>query len=334
MVFWINEPCRNPIKFLKRLFIKKENTGGVKVYDPYLLTPTLLNLNALNAFLLRIQLFLVCGFLNNNKTIIWSVYCSHAKVIRHFKNTYKIYWPGDLFNPEKEKKELRFYDMIMPLTEDKLERLKGNYQGNTLLSQTGCDWELFERIYEQEKPLNQNTSPEVARVIGYVGNLSAKRIDFKLIQSLANKLKDVTIELVGPTENDAESQSWLQKLHLCSNIKLLGEISYEEVPKVVSRFDVGIIPYLLNEFNLGTNPNKFYEYSAMGVPCVSTNLPSLTKFLPNILIGQDPESWISLIKETLVENQEKAEVLRKISLDASPQIALLKINNSILESVH
>ena len=72
----------------------------------------------------------------------------------------------------------------------------------------------------------------------------------------------------------------------------------------------------------------------MGVPCVSTNLPSLTKFLPNILIGQDPESWISLIKETLVENQERAEILRKISLDASPQIALLKINNSILESVH
>ena len=163
-----------------------------------------------------------------------------------------------------------------------------------------------------------------------MGNLSAKRIDFQLIHSLANKLEDVTIELAGPIENDPESQSWLQKLRLCSNIKLLGEISYEEVPHVVSRFDVGIIPYLLNEFNLGTNPNKFYEYSAMGVPCVSTNLPSLTKFLPYIRIGQDLESWISLIKETLVRNEEKIEDLRRISFNASPQMALLKISNFIL----
>jgi len=334
VVFWINEPSRNPLKFLKRLFAKKENTGGVKVYDPFLLTPTLFNLNALNAFLLRIQLFLVCGFLNNKKTILWSVYCSHAKVIRHFKNTFKIYWPGDLFNLEEEKKELELYDMIMPLTEDKLEQLKGIYHGRTLLSQTGCDWELFERIYQQESPLNQNTSQKAERVIGYVGNLSAKRIDFKLIHSLANKLEDVTIELAGPIENDLESQSWLQKLCLCSNIKLLGEVSYEEVPQVISQFDVGIIPYLLNEFNLGTNPNKFYEYSAMGVPCVSTNLPSLTKFSPYIRIGQDLESWISLIKETLVRNEEKVAELRKISFNASPQVALLKISNSILETVN
>lgn len=334
MVFWINEPSRNPLQFIRRLFAKKENTGGVKVYDPFLLSPTLLNLNTLNSFLLRLQLFFFCGFLNNNKTILWSVYCSHTKVIKHFKNTFKIYWPGDLFNPEKEKNELGFYDMIMPLTEDKLEQLRGIYQGKTLLSQTGCDWELFERIYEQEKTSNQNTSPKEGKIIGYVGNLSAKRIDFKLIQSLANKLEDVTIELAGPTENDPESQNWLQKLRSCSNIKFLGEISYEEVPKVISRFDVGIIPYIINEFNVGTNPNKFYEYSAMGVPCVSANLPSLIKFLPNIRIGQDLESWISLINETLEGNQDRAEVLRKISFNASPKIALHKINNLILNPVH
>lgn len=334
MVFWINEPSRNPLQFIKRLFAKKENTRGVKVYNPFLLTPTLLDLSTINSFLLRIQLFFLCGFLNNKKTILWSVYCSHAKVIKHFKNTYKIYWPGDLFNPEEEKKELWFYDMIMPLTEDKLVRLKRIYYGRTLLSQTGCDWELFDQIYKQEKSLNQTPPPNGGKIIGYVGNLSAKRIDFQLIQSLANKLEDVTIELAGPIENDLESQSWLQKLRSCSNIKLLGEISYEEVPKVISRFDVGIIPYIINEFNVGTNPNKFYEYSAMGVPCVSANLPSLIKFLPNIIIGQDLESWISLIKETLVRNEEKVSELRKISFNASPQVALLKISNSILELVN
>ena len=279
-------------------------------------------------------MFLLCGFLNNKKTILWSVYCSHAKVIRHFKNTFKIYWPGDLFNPEKERSELTDYDIIMPLTEDKLERLEGIYQGRTLLSHTGCDWELFERTYQQEKSLTLNSQKNQRKVIGYVGNLSAKRIDFKLIQALANKLEDVTIELAGPIENDPQSLFWIKELQLCPNIKLLGEISYKKVPQVISQFDVGIIPYLLNEFNLGTNPNKFYEYSAMGIPCVSSNLPSLTKFLPNIRIGQDLESWSSLIKETLVENKERAEVLRKISFDVSPQRALPKISNSILEQVN
>ena len=97
-----------------------------------------------------------------------------------------------------------------------------------------------------KKILKPDYLPKAGRVIGYVGNLSAKRIDFQLLHSLANKLEDVTIELAGPIENDPESQSWLQKLFgSCSNIKLLGEISYEEVPHVVSRFDVGIIPYII-----------------------------------------------------------------------------------------
>jgi len=69
----------------------------------------------------------------------------------------------------------------MPLTEDKLERLEGIYQGRTLLSHTGCDWELFERTYQQEKSLTLNSQKNQRKVIGYVGNLSAKRIDFKLI---------------------------------------------------------------------------------------------------------------------------------------------------------
>ena len=66
--------------------------------------------------------------------------------------------------------------MIMPLTEDKLEQLKGIYQGKTLLSQTGCDWELFERIYEQEKPQIRIPLPKEEKLLGMLAIFQQKEL--------------------------------------------------------------------------------------------------------------------------------------------------------------
>ena len=65
-----------------------------------------------------------------------------------------------------------------------------------------------------------------------------------------------------------------RKIKEYKNAKFVGEVDYKDVPNLIRNFDIGIIPYKLNSFNLGTNPNKFFEYSAIGVPCISTDIPS------------------------------------------------------------
>lgn len=52
----------------------------------------------------------------------------------------------------------------------------------------------------------------------------------------------------------------------------------EQLSGFLRRFNVGIIPFRINNFTMGVFPNKFYEYMACGIPVVTTSLPDLKKY--------------------------------------------------------
>ena len=330
-VFWINEPIRNPLKYLFSLIYSKNSKSGVRIYSPFLLVPTLYQLDRFNSFILKIQLFFICGNLNSEKVVLWSVYCAHFNFVISFKKAYRIYWPGDIFDPEKEKKILTTYNLIMPLSECALQMVNNLYSGITILSTTGCDWELFDRTY-QKKGKGNNFSKTDKKTIGYVGNISSFRLDFNLLLELARNNNDWIFQLFGPVENDEKTTTWKNKLSHLSNVQFLGEIKYVEVPIVISGFEVGIIPYLESDFNLGTNPNKFFEYAAIGVPCVSTPIPSLTKFSEVIEFGNSSNDWSLAIKNSFNIEDSKKESLREIAKYHSPKESISRIDCLISET--
>ena len=43
-------------------------------------------------------------------------------------------------------------------------------------------------------------------------------------------------------------------------------------------FDVGIIPYIKNEYTNNISPAKLNEYLSLGLPCVSTDLNEIKNF--------------------------------------------------------
>ena len=322
-VFWINEPTKNPIKFLFCLF--SEPRSNVRIFTPFLLTPTLLHLNWINSAILSLQLFWICGSLNSNKTVLWSVYCSHYNFIKRYPKSFKIYWPGDLFEIQKEQKIIKVYDLIMPLSENSIDEINEFYSGKTFLSTTGCEWDLFDSALTENNP-KEFIAENKQKTIGYVGNISAFRLDFELISKLLCKFKGFDFVFAGPIETDAETQNWIGRIQEFSNAKFLGEIPYQNVPSLIQNFDVGIIPYQLNSFNLGTNPNKFFEYSAMGVPCISTDIPSLRKFLPQISIGHTSSKWGNLIEKALETSGAERKKLRALAKFYSPKQSLKRID--------
>ena len=325
-VFWINEPTKNPLKFLLSLF--HEPRSKVRIFTPFLLTPTLLHLNWINSAILSLQLFWICGSLNSYKTILWSVYCSHYNFIKRYPESFKIYWPGDLFDIQKERDIIKTYDLVMPLSEDSIGEMNEFYSGKTFLSTTGCDWELFNSELTKNKAKEHSTKTK-QKTIGYVGNISTFRLDFELISELLCKCKDFDFVFAGPIETDPETETWIKKIKAFSNSKFIGEIPYQNVPNFIRSFDVGIIPYQLNTFNLGTNPNKFFEYSAMGVPCISTDIPSLRKFLPQISIGHTSNEWANLIEKAFETSGADRKELRVLAKFYSPKESLERIDQLI-----
>jgi glycosyltransferase involved in cell wall biosynthesis len=283
-----------------------------------------------NAWMLLIQLFILCGTLNSKDVVLWSVYCHHEKIVKHYPKAYKIYWPGDLFDLKNEREVLSLYDLIMPLTEESISQLKNFYNGKSFLSTTGCDWELFDQ--EFKKSIKTNYKKENKPIVGYIGNISSFRLDFKILKELVSKSTKWEFTFYGPIEQDKETLKSVNDLLSFENCKFAGELNYAQVPAVIASFSAGIIPYKLNEFNLGTNPNKFFEYSAMGVPCISSRIPSIQKFSNFIVFADSAKEWIHGIEKSIHSSKVNVDGLRKIAYSHSPQESLKRLEETILKA--
>lgn len=134
-------------------------------------------------------------------------------------------------------------------------------EGNVLLLPNACEFERFSEAARDD--LQFETQP----VIGYVGSVESW-FDWSLVAQVAMALPDVAIQIVGPAHD--------VPCTLPTNIRVVGRIPYEDVPAVMSSFDVGIIPFAQNEkLNAGISPIKLYEYLAAGKPVVGTALPEV-----------------------------------------------------------
>jgi glycosyltransferase involved in cell wall biosynthesis len=106
-------------------------------------------------------------------------------------------------------------------------------------------------------------------VAGYVGVID-ERIDLDLVADLAAKLDDWDIHLVGPTAKIDPAG-----LPQAPNLYYPGMRSYPDLPQVMARFDVALMPFALNAATRSISPTKTLEYLAAGLPVVSTRVPDV-----------------------------------------------------------
>ena len=299
-VFWINPPRRNPLKAIAENRAIKQRDNGVTVFTPWLPKSQYGALNFIDVLLLLLQLRWVVGKLNRPETVFWSVYYSHFEVMPKVPEATKIYWPGDTFEPARELGFLGCYDLVMPLTEAKESVVRTWYPRKAMLSTTGCDFDRFRAAEGGELPaeLAQLTKP----IAGYVGNISSFRLDFDLMADTAAALPNVSFVYVGAMDRDPQTAAAVDTLkERLANVHFLGHRDYEDLPRYINGFDAGVIPYKLTPFNLGSNPNKVYEYFALGKPAVSVALPSLKKYSGHLNLAQSAEEFAQQLKQTLID---------------------------------
>ena len=332
-IYWINQPTRNPLRFISKYFKNKKISQSVIVFTPFMLSCTNENMSKLNASILRFQFFFLIGKINAN-TILWSVYCSHRNFITHYPSAYKIYWPGDLFDPLAEQNLLKEYNLLMPLTEKGYEYIKKRYPKRVILSTTGCDENIYSvtRVQTQEYVPFELQFSDNLKIIGYVGNISDFRLDFKLIIKLLNKFTNLRFVFIGISDKSKATESYLSILKRKSNFKLIENLEYNKIPFYINQFYAGIIPYKLNHFNSGTNPNKFYEYSSMGKITISSDIPSLRKYHPSILICNNEQDWINQLSNCLDWNIDVQKLI-SIATNASPKKSLQRMSKFILKQI-
>ncbi|MCX6149371.1 MAG: glycosyltransferase [Ignavibacteriales bacterium] len=162
-------------------------------------------------------------------------------------------------------------------------------------------------------------------VIGFFG-LLAPWINIDLICKSACNYPEYTFLIIGKPATD------ISQFDEIKNLKFVGEIPYKELPAYAKVFDVGLIPFKVNELTIAANPIKLLEYLSMGIPVVSTDLPEAAKFKDYIFIAKDDKEFINQIQTAVLDNQPIRNKARMIEAEKySWQSITENISKSILE---
>ena len=222
-------------------------------------------------------------------------------------------YPG--LNPQRWKKMeqelLELVDGSAFTSRDLLQR-KSNDRPNLYLPH-GVDFEHFSGAGENETiPGFFASLPKP--VIGFFGTIDTW-VDMGVIASLAKRFPQFSFVVVG------RSSVPLDFLQEMKNVYLTGPIPYAELPNFAQSFDVGLIPFLLNDLTKAVNPLKLMEYFAIGLPVISTRLPDILD-VPGPLFfasthqefGDQLESVLS--RDCTILKKEALETAKKNSWDS------------------
>ena len=169
---------------------------------------------------------------------------------------------------------------------------------NTFVSPHGVDHAQFARALDDDVAL-----PEALRairgdgatrrpVIGFYGTIQ-DWVDLELISYAARARPDWQLVLLGQVLVDTAAVNGL------ANVHLLGRKPHAELPAYCKGFDVGLIPYRIDERMTYVNPIKLREYLSAGVPVVSTAVPEVVRHGHLCQIAETPAAFVAAIETAL-----------------------------------
>ena len=195
---------------------------------------------------------------------------------------------------ELEARLLRDADLVFAGTNTLAER-KREFAPQVRYLPCGVEFEHFSAAAAKNLHVPPVLSGVSGPVIGYFGAVD-DRLDFDMLLAAAMRHPDWTILLAGPwlaTKSRAEVQSQ-------PNILMPGLVPYAELPAYLARFDVAVLPFVLNELTMHIHPTKVLEYLASRTPVVSTPIPDVVKFYSGIVkIASTPDEFIAAVENLL-----------------------------------
>lgn len=198
---------------------------------------------------------------------------------------------------EAEKKYMAQVDAVV-VTSKGLQKTKAMHSQNCHLVQNGVDFELFSNSTSNRKTKQP--------VIGYVGTID-DRIDYDLLEKLALANTDKELRLIGRVKSE-KAEELAKKL---DNVTLTGSKQPSELAPEMKGIDIGIIPFVKNEFTKNIYPLKVNEYLAAEKPVVSTHFADLSSFTEVVSVAENQENFISLVDsswETDNDTKRKARL--------------------------
>jgi len=219
---------------------------------------------------------------------------------------------GDWYRHDVEKEFLTSADLVTASAPDLVE-LAAEVGVDAILLPNGVNAEVF----RQEGLRRPGDLPEADLILGYHGSLYGDWFDWGSLNAVARRFPSAAVAVIGDPPDRLPPRA--------ANISLLGLKAHSELPDYLARFDVGLIPFVVNATTHAVSPLKAYEYLAAGVPVAAPPLRSL-RGLAGVFTADD---LVSAVEQALEGGRpDREQALRKHSWEARVEMLLDAIGQS------
>lgn len=288
--------------------LRRDPESGMYIYSPLFVprySPAMLQLNG---WLLSLQVKIVCWRLKIKHPSALVSMPTMTPAVERGKWVRVVFDRCDDFTtlPEADKEQvwvlekrlLEISDAAAYVHEGLMERELDLVKKSVLIGH-GVDFDQFVAA----RPLKgARTSIPISMrdlhkpIIGFYGGMDEYRMDVELMIKIARHIHPGTLLLIGPKQMD------LSRVLAEPNVKHIAQIPPHELAVHAAHFDVGIIPFLQNEFNKMCNPTKLKEYLALGYPIVAMMLPAFKPYESLIYTANSHKDFLTRITTALQEN--------------------------------
>lgn len=289
------------------------------VFSPLMLPPTSkLWGRKINAFLIAIQIRLALKIIGIHHYFTWITIPTAVEVLESLPESFTIFNRSDAFSqfPEAcgkfiescEEKLLQLSNLTLYVNKKLMDKDLGPKSRKYYLGH-GVDYDLFSSASENGNNIHPDMISLKRPIIGYFGAIDDYATDMKLFKLVAQSLPDMSFVLIGLSTVD------ISDIISLPNVHYFGFRPYEEIPELGAGFDVGIMPWMQNEWIECCNPIKLKEYLALGIPIVTTPIPQIDEY-PNLLsVATTPQEFIEAIRASLATNDKHSKLLRQKAVE-------------------
>jgi glycosyltransferase involved in cell wall biosynthesis len=249
---------------------------------------------------------------------LWSFIPTAVEYFGHLGESFRVYYCTDEWSQFSYVDGARVTAMerelcgrcdIVFTTSRTLLAAKRSWNPETHLASHGVDWAHFARALAPDTTVPAELAGVKRPVLGFFG-LVQDWIDIDLIGWLAEQRPDWTIVMIGKVAVD--HSRWVKT----PNILWIGRKPYEELPRWCKAFDVGLVPFRINELTRNVNPIKLREYLSAGVPVVSTALPECAAYPEWCAVAETREQFLAACEAAIAAGSPESRRARSEQMRA------------------
>jgi len=127
-------------------------------------------------------------------------------------------------------------------------------------------------------------------------------LDYDLMFKIISSNNHITFNFLGPIK---DTNSKIDRILSLKNVNHLGPVNYSKVPDIIAQYDIGFIPYYINELTDSVTSLKLYEYLSIGMPIVTTSYSEAINNKSKLFFIDDGDTFEeagSINEETLIQN--------------------------------